>query len=60
MLTIGLAMLAAVVAMLTVARPQNDKPVHWLQSESRQQGFGFAIVLLLTVGGLLAVGGAAR
>jgi hypothetical protein len=57
MLTIGLAMLAAFVAMLAIARPRNGQPVGWLQTESRQQAYGFTLVLLLTFGGLCTATG---
>ena len=57
MLTIGLAMLAAVIAMLAIARPRNGQPVDWLRTELRQQTYGFALVLLLTFGGLCTATG---
>jgi hypothetical protein len=60
MLMIGSAMLIAVIGMLIFARPRKGEPVDWLQTEIRQQLYGFAIVLLLTVGGLLALTGLGR
>jgi hypothetical protein len=60
MFFIGLVMLIATAVMLVVARPRNGEVVHWLRGERRQQIYGFAIVLLLTIGGLLALDGLAR
>jgi hypothetical protein len=49
-------MIAATVVMLFIARPRDGKVVPWLDGEMKQQLYGFAIVILLAVGGLLAAG----
>jgi hypothetical protein len=50
MFVIGLLMLAGAVAMLVIARPRNGIVVDWLATETRQQYYGFALVVMLSVG----------
>jgi hypothetical protein len=57
MFVLGLILLAAAIAMLVVARPRDGKVVPWLESEIRQQLYGFALLVLLALGGFLAVSG---
>jgi hypothetical protein len=55
MFVVGLAMLGLAVAMVVVAQPQNGEVVPWLRSETSQQWYGFALLIVLSVGGLLVV-----
>ena len=57
MLFLGLAMVAGSVAMLFIARPRNGVVVPWLARETTQRAYGFALLLLLTVGTLLMADG---
>jgi hypothetical protein len=60
MLAVGLAMLGTVAAMLVAARPRDEKVVDWLQTELRQQLYGFALILLLSIGSFLSLSGLGR
>jgi hypothetical protein len=55
MSAIGLTMIAAAVGMLFIARSRDGKVVPWLEGEMKQQLYGFAFVILLAVGFLLAI-----
>jgi hypothetical protein len=54
---LGLILLGAVVGMLVVARPRDGKVVDWLRNETRQQLYGFMLLVLLALGGLLVLSG---
>jgi hypothetical protein len=55
MFAVGVIMLVVALGMLIVARPRDGTIVNWLRGEVRQQLYGFALILLITIGGLLAL-----
>ena len=55
--TLGLSMVAIAIAMVIVARTRNGKVVPWLHSEHLQWAYTMTIIVLLAVGGAIALHG---
>lgn len=55
--TVGFIMLGLAAALLFVARPRNGIVVGWLRQDIRQQIIGIALIILIAIGGFLALQG---
>lgn len=57
MATIGLCMVGIAIVMFIVARPRNGEVVPWLHAESLQWAYIMTIVVLISIGGAVALHG---
>jgi len=54
---VGLVMVGIAIAMFAAARPRDRQVVPWLASDKIEFSYVMAIVILLAVGGAIAVHG---
>jgi hypothetical protein len=54
---VGLVMVAIAIAMFVAACPRNGKVVPWLSTDNIEFAYAMMMIILLSVGGAIAVHG---